>query len=66
MAEDKILTLKEVADYPKLTERTLYRLTPEGTLPGCKVGKSWRFRLRDLDAWIEDQNAEIRREEGRR
>lgn len=29
MAEDEILTLREVADYLKLTERTLYRLTQE-------------------------------------
>jgi excisionase family DNA binding protein len=62
MAEDKILTLKEVAEYLKLTDRTLYRLTQEGKLPGFKVGNSWRFRLRDIDAWIEDQKAEVRRE----
>ena len=49
MGEDEILTLKEVADYLKLTERTLYRLTEEGKLPGFKVGNSWRFRLRDID-----------------
>ena len=66
MAEDEILTLREIADYLKLTERTLYRLTQEGKLPGFKVGNSWRFRLRDIDAWIEAQKAEVRRNgEGR-
>jgi excisionase family DNA binding protein len=64
MAEDEILTLKQVADYLKLTERTLYRLTQEGTLPGFKVGNSWRFRLRDVDAWSEAQKAEVRRDHG--
>lgn len=66
MAEDKILTLKEVADYLKLTERTIYRLSQDGKLPGFKVGSSWRFRLRDIDEWIEDQKAEVRRTGGRR
>ena len=66
MAEDEILTLKEVADYLKLTERTLYRLTQDGKLPGFKVGNSWRFRLRDIEAWIEDRKAEARRTGERR
>ena len=66
MDEDEILTLKEVADYLKLTERTLYRLTQEGDVPGFKVGNSWRFRLRDIDAWIEERKAEVRRGGGRR
>ena len=66
MAEDEILTLKQVADYLKLTERTLYRLIQEGKLPGFKVGNSWRFRLRDIDAWLEAQKAEVRRDGERR
>ncbi len=66
MAEGEILTLKEVADYLKLTERTLYRLTQDGTLPGFKVGNSWRFRVRDIEAWIEAQKADVRRAGGRR
>ena len=61
MVDDKILTLKEIADYLKLTERTLYRLTQGGKLPGFKVGNSWRFRLRDIDNWIERQKAEVHR-----
>ena len=54
MAED-ILTIKEVADYLKVTERTLYRLAQEGKIPAFKVGGSWRFRRDDLDHWIREQ-----------
>jgi excisionase family DNA binding protein len=61
MAAEEMLTLKEVADYLKLTEGTLYRLTQEGKLRGFKVGNSWRFRLRNFDARIEVQKAEVRR-----
>ncbi|EIE9609378.1 methylation-associated defense system helix-turn-helix domain-containing protein MAD1 [Vibrio diabolicus] len=52
---DQILTLKEVAAYLKLAEKTAYRLASEGKLPGFKVGGSWRFKSEDLDAWIEEQ-----------
>ncbi|EGR9006588.1 helix-turn-helix domain-containing protein [Vibrio vulnificus] len=52
---DQILTLKEVAAYLKLAEKTAYRLASEGKLPGFKVGGSWRFKREDLEAWIEKQ-----------
>ncbi|MGR5067228.1 methylation-associated defense system helix-turn-helix domain-containing protein MAD1 [Vibrio alfacsensis] len=52
---DQILTLKEVAEYLKLAEKTAYRLASEGKLPGFKVGGSWRFKREDLEAWIQDQ-----------
>ncbi|AGP78835.1 excisionase family DNA binding domain [Alteromonas mediterranea 615] len=52
---DEILTLKEVADYLKLAEKTAYRLAAEGKLPGFKVGGSWRFKKEDVLQWIEEQ-----------
>ena len=52
---DHILTLKEIAEYLKLTEKTAYRLAAEKKLPGFKVGGSWRFKMSDLQAWIEKQ-----------
>ena len=51
---DQILTLKEVAAYLKLADKTAYRLASEGKLPGFKVGGSWRFKREDLEAWIEE------------
>lgn len=52
---DQILTLKEVADYLKLAEKTAYKLAAAGQLPGFKVGGSWRFKQTDIEQWIEDQ-----------
>ncbi len=54
---DEILTLKEVAEYLKLAEKTAYRLAAEGKLPGFKVGGSWRFKREDVLRWIEEQKA---------
>jgi len=60
---EDILTIREVADYLKVTERTLYRLVQDGKLPAFKVGNSWRFRRADIDAWIGVQTT-ARRDEG--
>jgi excisionase family DNA binding protein len=55
MMDDEILTLKEVASYLKVAEKTAYRLAAEGRLPGFKVGGSWRFKRQDIERWIETQ-----------
>jgi len=55
MTNDKIFTIKEVAAYLKLAEKTTYRLSAEGKLPGFKAGGSWRFRKSEIDNWIKDQ-----------
>jgi excisionase family DNA binding protein len=56
---EEILTLREVASYLKLAEKTAYRLASEGKLPGFKVGGSWRFRSNDIEEWIEDQQRKL-------
>ena len=49
---DAIWTIKEVAEYLKLKEKTAYALVARGEIPGFKVGGSWRFRQSDIDEWI--------------
>ena len=44
-----IMTIREVAGYLKLTEKTAYRLVAEGKIPGFKVGGSWRFRRSEIE-----------------
>ncbi|MCA9473537.1 MAG: helix-turn-helix domain-containing protein [Pseudomonadales bacterium] len=51
-----IMTVKEVAEYLKITEKTAYRLTAEGKIPGFKVGGAWRFRRTEIETWIENQS----------
>lgn len=50
---EEIMTLKEVAEYLKLAEKTAYRLAADGTIPGFKVGGSWRFRKAVIEDWID-------------
>lgn len=54
MAEEQVLTVKQVAEYFQVTEKTIYKLSQSGDLPGFKVGGSWRFKKDDIDKWIEN------------
>jgi len=46
------LTVREVAEYLSVDEKTIYRLVQRRELPGFKVAGAWRFQRTDLDAWI--------------
>jgi len=47
------MTLKQVAEYLHLNERTIYKWAQEGTIPGSKLGGTWRFRKSEIDLWVE-------------
>lgn len=56
-ADNAIMTIGEVADYLKVTERTIYRLAGAKKIPSFKVGGSWRFSKADIDRWIREQSS---------
>jgi excisionase family DNA binding protein len=56
--KSEILTIKQVADYLKVTERTIYRLAAAKRIPAFKVGGTWRFSCADIDIWIKRQSME--------
>ena len=57
-ADGEILTIKQVASYLKVTERTIYRLAAAKKIPAFKVGGTWRFSRADIDSWIKQQSME--------
>jgi excisionase family DNA binding protein len=52
---EEILTIREVAEFLKVTERTIYRLAADSQIPAFKVGGSWRFRKAELIHWMGEQ-----------
>lgn len=52
---EQIMTVKDVASYLKLNERTVYRMAMSVKIPAFKVGTSWRFKREDIENWIEEQ-----------
>jgi excisionase family DNA binding protein len=55
---DAVLTVKEVSEYLKLAESTVYKLVQENKLPGRKIGGAWRFSRRMLERWLEQPSDE--------
>jgi excisionase family DNA binding protein len=53
--EETFLTTEEVLEYLQVNLRTVYRLIKAGKLPAVRVGRQWRFRKADLDAWLDTQ-----------
>lgn len=56
--EDAILTVKQVAEYLKVTERTIYRLAAAKKIPAFKVGGTWRFSKAEISQWIQQQSGD--------
>ena len=56
MSKQDIMTVKELAEYLKIAEKTAYRFASEKKIPGFKVGNAWRFKKREIDLWIEQQS----------
>ena len=52
---DEYMTLREVAELLKLSEKTVYRLAQRKEIPAFKVGGSWRFMRSDIDNWARQQ-----------
>jgi excisionase family DNA binding protein len=53
--DESFLTTEEVLEYLQVNLRTVYRLIKAGKIPAVRVGRQWRFRKRDIDAWLETQ-----------
>ena len=55
MIDETFLTTEEVLEYLQVNLRTVYRLIKAGRIPAVRVGRQWRFRKADLDAWLDGQ-----------
>lgn len=52
-----IMTLEEVADYLRISERTVYDWAQKGDIPCGKIGTAWRFLRKDIEKWVADRLA---------
>ena len=54
MTMEKIMTAKELSQFLKLSESTIYKLATSGEIPGFKIGDSWRFELEEIQKLIRE------------
>ncbi len=43
-----IVSAKQISDYLKISDSTIYNLANKGKIPAFKVGGSWRFDLDEI------------------
>jgi excisionase family DNA binding protein len=52
MSESTLMDIRQVAVYLQINEATAYSWAQKGRLPGIKMGRIWRFRPEDIEAWL--------------
>src|ERR1700756_4837974 len=55
MIDETFLPTEEFFRYLQVNLRTVYRLIKAGKIPAVRVGRQWRFRKRDIDAWLDSR-----------
>ncbi len=53
--DHEIMTIEEVAEYLRVSERTVYDWAQKGQLPCGKLGTTWRFKRSDIEGWVNDR-----------
>ena len=51
-----IMTIKQVAEYLKVSPRTIYKLVKTGGIPTFKIMNMWRFEQSKIDQWIHEKS----------
>lgn len=49
-----LFTVEDIADWLRLSQKTVYGWLRSGDLPGVKIGQVWRIKEEDLMQFIED------------
>ena len=54
--DDIYMTIKDLANYLKVKQSTVYNWVNTDRVPASKVVGQWRFRRSEIDAWIKSGN----------
>ena len=64
MSDDRWLSVEEIAEHLGVAKDSVYRWIEKRGLPAHKVGKLWKFKKDEVDAWVRSgQGREDEREE---
>ncbi|MDD5653966.1 MAG: helix-turn-helix domain-containing protein [Candidatus Omnitrophica bacterium] len=51
-----LMTIDDLAQYLKVTRRTIYEWLKHNKVPAVKIVGQWRFKKDKIDAWIENKS----------
>jgi len=55
MSQHDLLTVSEVAEYLRITERTTREMIKSGKLPAVKLSKEWRIKRADVEKLLDTE-----------
>ena len=55
MSDEALMDTAEVARYLKMHVKTIVNMVERGDLKAYKVGRQWRYRRSDIDAYLEQR-----------
>lgn len=57
--DDRWLSVEEMADYLGVSKDTVYAWVTSKGMPGYRVGRFWKFKKVDVDAWVRAGGASV-------
>ncbi len=57
MRNEPWVTLDDIIQHLSVSRDTIYRWIDDRGLPAHKVGRLWKFKVSEVDAWVRDGKA---------
>ena len=57
MKNEPWVSLDEIAQHMGVSRDTIYRAIDNRGLPAHKIGRLWKFKVSEVDAWVREGNA---------
>ncbi len=57
MAEERLMSVHEMAEYLNVNISTIYMWSQKGQMPALKIGNLWRYRRSEIDAWLNERRS---------
>ena len=54
---DRWLSVEEIAEYLGVSKDTIYAWRAKKGMPAHRVGRFWKFKVQEVDAWVRDGGA---------
>ena len=57
--ENRWLSVDEICKYLGVSNDTIYKWIDKHSMPAHRMGRLWKFKINQVDLWIEDGGADI-------
>ena len=61
--DDRWLSMDEICKYLGVTDDTIHSWIRTKDMPAVKLGRCWKFKKDQVDAWVESNNAHYQKQQ---